>query len=114
MSVTGEHIRDGSVGVSGILLQDFHNVAHGISLTEQIRIFQDFLVGVEAVNTQTDIEQQGVDGELILEIEGHVNRLIRTDVVCSSAVGTNIVEEVSNRSFVTIDFSCMIITIVAY
>ena len=92
---------------------DVAEILDRISLTEQIRVFQHLLVGVETVNTQTDVEEQVVDGELVLDIESHIDGLVSTDVVGLLTLAVHGVEEVLNGGFLVGLGARVVITIVA-
>ena len=55
------------------------NVTHGVGLADDIRVFQNRLVGVEAVDTQAHVEDDVVERELVHDVSRDVNRLVGTN-----------------------------------
>ena len=66
-----------NIGCCTVRKDDFailHSITYCIVIIEDIWVFQDFLVSIETVNTDTDVEDKVFESELILEVTCHVDR----------------------------------------
>ena len=76
------------------------DVAHAVRLTDHVRVLQDRLVGIKAVDTNPHVEDDVVEREFVHDVARDVNGLVGADgagVVLAAADGARFVEEVLNR-----------------
>ena len=86
---------DGSLVVEmDVAVSDIFN---GIEVIKHIRVFQHILVGIEAVDTHTDVEDQVFESELVLDVTGDVDGLLGTNRAVQNAFFIGMVEEVGER-----------------
>ena len=57
------------------------------------------MVSIETVDTDTHIEQQALDGELILDVHSHIDRFVCTYAIGLVAVGIFFREELFDVGF---------------
>ena len=79
VGVHGEVIADvvwNDVVAAELVDQRAADVAHAVRLSNNVGVFQDRLVGVESVDTQTHVEDDVVKREFVHDVARDVNRLV--------------------------------------
>ena len=69
-------------------------VAYSIEIVQYVRVFQNALVGIETVDTDTDVEDQVFESELVLEVTGHIDGLLGTNRAIKDLIRILMVEEI--------------------
>ena len=70
-----------------------YRAAGGVSLTPEVLVLQYALVRIVAVHAHTDVENDVVEGELVHDVAGHVDRRERSLQTAVIAIGVLAIEE---------------------